>query len=63
MPSGFEEHFLLLGAELLQFYERIREESARVPAIRESTRQELFGRSLAGREYIHSHSVGTRVAQ
>lgn len=58
MPSGFEEDFLLLGAELLQLYERIREESARVPAIRESTRQELFRRLLAGREYIHSHSSG-----
>jgi len=57
-PSGFEEDFLLLAHELLQFYEQIRKEAARVPAIRESTREELFRRLLAGREYIHSHSSG-----
>jgi AraC-like DNA-binding protein len=58
-PSGFEEDFLLLANGLLQFYKQIREEVARVPAIRESTRQELFRRLLIGREYIHSHSSGS----
>lgn len=57
-PSGFEEDFLLLAGEMLQFYQRIRDEAARVPAIRESTRQELFRRLLLGREFIHSHSSG-----
>jgi AraC family transcriptional regulator len=57
-PSGFEEDFLLLADALLQFYEHIREQTARVPAIRESTRQELFRRLLIGREYIHFHSLG-----
>ena len=57
-PSGFEEDFLLLADSLLQFTEQVREEAARVPAARESTRQELFRRLLAGREYIHSHSSG-----
>ncbi len=57
-PSGFEEDFLLTAAALLDFYRQIREEAARVPATRESTRQELFRRLLVGREYIHSHSSG-----
>lgn len=57
-PSGFEEDFLLLAEGLLQFYAQVREQAARVPAIRESTRQELFRRSLIGREYLHSHSSG-----
>ena len=57
-PSDFEEDFLLLAAGLLQLYEQIRQEAARVPAIKASTREELFRRLLAGREYIHSHSSG-----
>lgn len=57
-PSGFEEDFLILAEEMLQFYQRIRDEAARLPAIRESTRQELFRRLLRGREFIHSHSSG-----
>ena len=54
-PSSFEEEFLLLAADLLQLYERIRGEAARLPAVRESTRRELYRRLLVGREYIHSH--------
>jgi AraC family transcriptional regulator len=57
-PSGFEEHFLVLAQELLQFYEGIREGAARLPAIRKATREELFRRLLAGRDYLHSHSSG-----
>lgn len=57
-PSGVEEDFLLLAEGLLQFYRRIGEQAARLPAIRESTRQELFRRLLVGREYMHSHSSG-----
>ena len=55
-PSGFEEEFLLLASALLHLYEQIREEAARVPAMRQSTRQELFRRLLVGREYMHSHT-------
>lgn len=54
-PSAFEEDFLILAEQLLQYYEQIRQQAARVPAERESTRQELFRRLLVGREYMHSH--------
>jgi AraC family transcriptional regulator len=54
-PSGWEEDFLLLALDLMRFHRQIREQAARVPAARESTRQELFRRLLIGREYIHSH--------
>lgn len=57
-PSGIEEEFVDVAAELLQLYGRIREEMARIPAARNSTRQELFRRLLLGREYFHSHAVG-----
>jgi len=55
-PSGTEEYFLVLAISLLEYYKHIRDQSARVPAMRASTRQELFRRLLIGREYIHSHS-------
>ena len=45
----------MLACALLQFYGRIREQSARIPAARKSTQDELFRRLLIGREYIHSH--------
>lgn len=57
-PSGFEEDFLLLAGALLEFYGQIREEESRIPATRESTRQELYRRLLIGREYLHSHGWG-----
>jgi AraC family transcriptional regulator len=52
-PSGTEEDFLLLGITLLEFYQQIRSQVDRVPSLRLSTRQELFRRLLAGRDYIH----------
>ena len=55
-PSACEEDFLLLAVELLQFQMNIREQAARIPGIRNSTRQELFRRLLIGREYMHSHA-------
>ncbi len=55
-PSGTEEHFLVLAISLLGYYKHIRDQSARVPAMRASTRHELFRRLLIGREYIHAHS-------
>ncbi len=56
--SGFEEGFLLLATELIHLYGEIREQAARVPAERASTRQELFRRLLIGREYMHAESAG-----
>ncbi len=58
-PSGYEEAFVVLAAELLRVYQTIREQGDRVPAARESTRRELFRRLLIGREYLHSHSSGS----
>jgi AraC family transcriptional regulator len=57
-PSGFEEEFLLLAERLLGFYREIGEQAGRLPALRRSTRQELFRRLLVGREYMHAHSSG-----
>ncbi len=54
-PSSSEEDFVVLAILLLEYYEQIRAQAARVPAARHSTRQELFRRLLLGREYIHSH--------
>lgn len=56
-PSGTEEDFLAVGISLLEYYEQIRAQMARLPAVRSSTRQELFRRLLIGREYIHSHGA------
>lgn len=55
-PSGAEEEFLELGTLLLDYYEQIRAQAARVPAMRASTRKELFRRILIGREFMHAHS-------
>ncbi|MGD1071001.1 MAG: AraC family transcriptional regulator [Bryobacteraceae bacterium] len=57
-PSAWEEDFLMIAVALLQFHERIREQTARIPAIRQSTREELFRRLLTGCEYMHSHCSG-----
>ncbi|MEP6960926.1 MAG: AraC family transcriptional regulator [Acidobacteriota bacterium] len=57
-PSGFEEDFLILANDLLQYYEKVREQTARISSVRESTRQELFRRLLIGREYLHAQSSG-----
>jgi AraC-like DNA-binding protein len=57
-PSAWEEDFLSIAIALLQFHQRIREQAARIPAIRNSTREELFRRLLIGREYMHSHGSG-----
>jgi AraC-like DNA-binding protein len=56
-PSGFEEEFVDLAGDLLNLYERVRAQIARLPAVRSSTRRELFRRLLIGREYFHSHSM------
>jgi AraC family transcriptional regulator len=57
-PGCWEEDFLLLAIELMKFHRYIRDQAARIPAARGSTRKELFRRLLIGREYMHSHSSG-----
>jgi AraC-like DNA-binding protein len=57
-PSVWEEEFLLMAIDLLHFNRQVREQAARIPAIRTSTREELFRRLLIGREYMHSHFSG-----
>ena len=57
-PSSFEEDFLLLSKSLLTFYEQIRAQVERVPAVKTSTRHELFRRIDRGREFIHGHADG-----
>ena len=54
-PSGFEEDFLLLSRSLLLLYKQVGIRLSRVPALRSSTREELFRRLQIGREYIHNH--------
>lgn len=57
-PSAWEQDFLLLAESLLGLYEQIRSQAARVPALRQATREELFRRLLRGRDYMHSQSSG-----
>jgi AraC-like DNA-binding protein len=57
-PSGFEEEFLGLGADLLNLYESIRDQAARLPSARRSTRDELHRRLLIGREFLHAQAEG-----
>jgi len=52
--SGFEEDFLSLSRALLRFYEEITSGIARVPAGKQSSRDELFRRMERAREFIHS---------
>jgi AraC-like DNA-binding protein len=54
-PSSFEEDFLLLSDSLLRLYDEVQSQMARVPAVKASTREEIFRRLQAGREYLHGH--------
>jgi AraC-like DNA-binding protein len=53
-PSSFEEDFLLLSKDLLSLYKEIKAQIARVPAVKASTREELFRRLQIAKEYMHS---------
>ncbi len=59
-PSSMEleEGFLSLAVDLLLLYEEIKKQIARIPAIRQSTRQELFARLARGREFLHAEAYG-----
>jgi len=54
-PSSTEEDFLLLADSLLWLYKDVRRQMERVPALKASTREELFRRLQAGREYLHGN--------
>lgn len=57
-PSAWEQDFLLLAEALVGLYEQIRSQAARVPSLRQSTREELFRRLLRGRDYMHARASG-----
>lgn len=57
-PSGFEEDFLLLANNLLVFCGTVSRQISRLPAVKTSTREELFRRVEIGEEYLHSHTDG-----
>jgi AraC-like DNA-binding protein len=52
-PSSFEEDFLMLSQQLLMLYREIRSQMQRLPAVKSSTREELFRRLQVAREYLH----------
>jgi AraC-like DNA-binding protein len=54
-PSSFEEDFLLLSDDLLRLYKEVRTQMERLPALKLSTREEVFRRLQRGREYLHSN--------
>jgi AraC-like DNA-binding protein len=54
-PSGFEEDFLILSERLLLLYKEIRSQVSRVPAVKSSTREELFRRLQIACEYLHGN--------
>jgi AraC-like DNA-binding protein len=54
-PSAFEEDFLTLSERLLLLYKEIRAQVLRVPAVKTSTREELFRRLQVAREYLHGN--------
>jgi AraC-like DNA-binding protein len=55
-PSGAEEEFLVLARDLLLLYQQVRSQISRVPAAKAATRQELFRRLEAGREFLHARA-------
>ena len=57
-PSSFEEDFLLLSGSLLRLCRETKSRMARVPALKASTREELFRRLETGREYLHGNLEG-----
>ena len=54
-PSSFEEDFLMLSVELLRLYAEIRAQMSRLPALKSSTREEVFRRLQRAREYLHGN--------
>jgi AraC family transcriptional regulator len=58
LPSAYEEDFLLLARDLLRLYREIATRIDRIPALRSTTRLELFRRVEMSREYLHAHQHG-----
>jgi AraC-like DNA-binding protein len=61
MPSSLEEDALLIARDLLLLYGGIASRVNSVRAEKASTREELFRRVEAGREYMHAHA-GARLS-
>jgi AraC-like DNA-binding protein len=57
-PSSHEEDFLLLSESLLRLYKEVRTRMSRLPALKASTREELFRRLETAREYLHGSFDG-----
>lgn len=57
-PGQAEEQFLRLGVQVVDCYEQVRQQAARIPAAKRSTREELHRRLLMGRDYLHAHADG-----
>jgi AraC-like DNA-binding protein len=57
-PSGFEEDFLVLSNQLIRLYAEMRAQMARLPALKSSTREEVFRRLQRAREYLHGNVEG-----
>lgn len=54
-PSSVEEDFFLLAKNLLFLYDQVSRQISRVPAVKASTREEVFRRLQTAKEYLHSH--------
>ena len=52
--SEMEERYLLLARDLLMVHEEMRNQIARVPAARASTRAEMLRRVSLGRDFLHA---------
>jgi AraC family transcriptional regulator len=60
-PSSYEEDFLTLSQKILMLYQEVQDQLSRVPALKASTREELFRRLQIAREYLHAN-VDRRVS-
>ena len=61
--SEMEERYLLLARNLLLIYAETREQIARVPAARASTRTEMLRRVSRGRDFLHAYAAHSATLQ
>ena len=54
-PSNFEEDFLMLSEKIVMLYREIKTQISQIPAIKPSTRNELYRRLQIAREYLHNN--------
>ena len=55
-PLWTEQQFLLLARDLLALYREVNDRIARLPARKQSTREEIYRRVSRGRDFIHAHA-------